>query len=114
MKISKINVLYKAKQEIKQKLTSLDDLFVMIRGEKYQKQCNKLRYALNSYPNIAGMKLAETAELPQVQFSLCRKQYTGYVLLSFKAEDGWLNNLKFLAEGLPQTLMCFQAHRRSH
>ena len=57
MKISKINVLYKTKQEIKQKLTSLDDLFVMIRGEKYQKQCNKLRYALNSYPNIAGRKL---------------------------------------------------------
>ena len=35
MKISKINVLYKTKQEIKQKLTSLDDLFVMILGEKY-------------------------------------------------------------------------------
>ena len=73
MELSKINVLYKTKKEIKQKMTSLDDLFVMIRGEKYQKQCNKLRYALNSYPNIAGMKLAETAELPQIQFSLCRR-----------------------------------------
>jgi hypothetical protein len=49
------------------------DLFVMIRGEKYQKQCNKLRYALNSYTNIAGMKLEETAALPQLQFSLCRR-----------------------------------------
>ena len=43
MNITKINVLYKTKKEIKQKLTNLDDLFVMIRGEKYQKQCNKLR-----------------------------------------------------------------------
>ena len=107
MERSKINVLYKTKKEIKQKMMNLDDLFVMIRGEKYQKQCNKLRYALNSYTNIAGMKLEETAALPQLQFSLCRKAYTGYVLLSFKAKDGWIANLKFLAEGLPQTLMCF-------
>ena len=105
MEQSKINVLYKTKKEIKQKMMNLDDLFVMIRGEKYQKQCNKLRYALNSYTNIAGMKLEETAALPQLQFSLCRKAYTGYVLLSFKAKDGWIANLKFLAEGLPQTLM---------
>ncbi len=40
-------------------MMNLDDLFVMIRGEKYQKQCNKLRYALNSYTNIAGMKRAD-------------------------------------------------------
>ena len=106
MNIAKINVLYKTKKEIKQKLTSLDDLFVMIRGEKYQKQCNKLRYALNSYPNIAGMKLEETAALPQIQFGMGEK-YTGYVLLTFKAHDGWINNIRFLAEGLPQTLMCF-------
>ena len=40
MERSKINVLYKTKKEIKQKMMNLDDLFVMIRGEKYQKQCN--------------------------------------------------------------------------
>ena len=40
-------------------MMNLDDLFVMIQGEKHQKQCNKLRYALNSYTNIAGMKLAD-------------------------------------------------------
>ena len=55
MELSKINVLYKTKKEIKQKMMNLDDLFVVIRGEKYQKQCNKLRYALNSYLNIAGI-----------------------------------------------------------
>ena len=33
MELSKINVLYKTKKEIKQKMMSLDDLFVMIRGE---------------------------------------------------------------------------------
>ena len=107
MNISKINVLYKTKKEIKQKLTSLDDLFVIIRGEKYQKQCNKLRFAINAYPNIKGIRLEETTALPQVMFGMGKEEYTGYVLLSFKAEDGWINNLKFLAEGLPQTLMCF-------
>ena len=43
MKISKINVLYKAKQEIKQKLTSLDDLFVMFPPNKAE-ECSKLHY----------------------------------------------------------------------
>ena len=33
MELSKINVLYKTKKEIKQKMMSLDDLLVMIRGE---------------------------------------------------------------------------------
>ena len=33
MKLSKINVLYKTKKEIKQKMMSIDDLLVMIRGE---------------------------------------------------------------------------------
>ncbi len=61
MERSKINVLYKTKKEIKHKMMNLDDLFVMIRGEKHQKQCNKLRYALNYYTNIAGMKLADMA-----------------------------------------------------
>ena len=61
MERSKINVLYKTKKEIKHKMMNLDDLFVMIRGEKHQKQCNKLRYALNSYTNIARMKLADMA-----------------------------------------------------
>ena len=61
MERSKINVLYKTKKEIKHKMMNLDDLFVMIRGEKHQKQCNKLRYALNSYTNITGMKLADMA-----------------------------------------------------
>ena len=40
-------------------MMNFDDLFVMIRSEKYQKQCNKLWYALNSYTNIAGKKLAD-------------------------------------------------------
>ena len=61
MERSKINVLYKTKKEIKHKMMNLDELFVVIRGEKYQKQCNKLRYALNSYTSIAGMKLADMA-----------------------------------------------------
>ena len=68
MERSKINVLYKTKKEIKQKMMNLDDLFVMIRGEKYQKQCNKLRYALNSYTNIAGMKLADMTVRPTTQW----------------------------------------------
>ena len=61
MERSKINVLYKTKKEIKQKMMNLDDLFVMILGEKYQKKCNKLRYALNSYTSIAGKKYADMA-----------------------------------------------------
>ncbi len=35
MERSKINVLYKTKKEIKHKMMNLDDLFVMIRGEKH-------------------------------------------------------------------------------
>ncbi len=61
MEQSKINVLYKTKKEIKHKMMNLDDLFVMILGEKYQKKCNKLRYALNSYTSIAGKKYADMA-----------------------------------------------------
>ena len=35
MERSKINVLYKTKKEIKHIMMNLDDLFVMILGEKY-------------------------------------------------------------------------------
>ena len=35
MERSKINVLYKTKKEIKQKMMNLDDLFVMIRDKKH-------------------------------------------------------------------------------
>ena len=35
MERSKINVLYKTKKEIKQKMMNLDDLFVMIQDKKH-------------------------------------------------------------------------------
>jgi hypothetical protein len=110
-----IKTFHKYKGQWREKYMSPNELFNIIKEEKYKDLCEKLQWKLNTTINLPREAIIEDAEkLPIITFGISNQnKITGYILLSFKCKDQKMATSMIKTASLsPQTVMSFTGSSR--